>query len=73
MKIAEETGDPDMKEQAKVNFGMANASMKWHNHVTNILQNIQQENKHQDHMEEDDDDDEGGMIADSNKLPDIKK
>ena len=37
MKIAEETGDPEMKEHAKVNFGMANASMKWHNHVTNIL------------------------------------
>ena len=28
MKIAEETGDGDMKEAAKVNFGMANASMK---------------------------------------------
>jgi hypothetical protein len=37
MKIAEETGDPDMKEQAKVNFGMANASMKWNSHVNNIL------------------------------------
>ena len=41
MKIAEETNDTDLKEQAKVNFGMANASMKWHNHVTNILQGIQ--------------------------------
>lgn len=41
MKIAEETNDGDLKEQAKVNFGMANASMKWHNHVTNILQGIQ--------------------------------
>ena len=40
MKIAEETGDPDMKEQAKVNFGMANASMKWNTHVNNILQNL---------------------------------
>lgn len=40
MKIAEETGDPEMKEQAKVNFGMANASMKWNNHVTNILTNL---------------------------------
>lgn len=43
MKIAEETGDVDLKEQAKVNFGMANASMKWNNHVTNILQNLQSE------------------------------
>ena len=41
MKIAEETGDGDLKEHAKVNFGMANASMKWTNHVSNILQNLQ--------------------------------
>lgn len=41
MKIAEETGDSDLKEQAKVNFGMANASMKWTNHVSNILHNLQ--------------------------------
>ena len=41
MKIAEETGDADLKENAKVNFGMANASMKWNNHVTNILQGIE--------------------------------
>ena len=40
MKIAEETGDGDMKENAKVNFGMANASMKWNNHINNILQGI---------------------------------
>jgi hypothetical protein len=37
MKIAEETGDTDLKEASKVNFGMANASMKWNNHVTSIL------------------------------------
>jgi hypothetical protein len=41
MKIAEETGDGDLKEAAKVNFGMANASMKWTNHVSNILNNLQ--------------------------------
>ena len=40
MKIAEETGDGDMKESAKVNFGMANASMKWGSHTNNILQGI---------------------------------
>ena len=45
MKIAEETGDDDMKEQAKVKFGMANASMKWNNHITNILQGIQNNEK----------------------------
>lgn len=38
MKISEETNDGDMKEQAKVNFGMANASLKWSNHITGILQ-----------------------------------
>jgi len=41
MKIAEETGDGDLKEHAKVNFGMANASMKWTNHVSNIMHNLQ--------------------------------
>jgi hypothetical protein len=41
MKIAEETGDGDLKEHAKVNFGMANASMKWTNHVSTILHNLQ--------------------------------
>ena len=41
MKIAEETGDGEMKEQAKVNFGMANASMKWTNHVSTILSGLQ--------------------------------
>jgi hypothetical protein len=40
MKIAEETGDGDLKEAAKVNFGMANASMKWTNHVSNILNGL---------------------------------
>ena len=33
MKISEETNDADMKEHAKVNFGMANASLKWGNHI----------------------------------------
>jgi len=37
MKISEETGDGDVKEQAQVNFGMANASLKWNSHITNIL------------------------------------
>ena len=45
MKIAEETGDGDLKEAAKVNFGMANASLKKNNHVNNILQNIEENEK----------------------------
>lgn len=59
MKIAEETGDPEMKENAKVSFGMANASMKWNSHVSNILQNLQGEMTHQNQaMIEDDDENE---------------
>ena len=41
MKIAEETEDNELHEAAKVNFGMANASTKWNDHVTNILKNVQ--------------------------------
>jgi hypothetical protein len=37
MKIAEENNDGDMKDQAKVNFGMANAAFKWSSHVTGII------------------------------------
>ena len=59
MKIAEETGDPEMKESAKVNFGMANASMKWNNHVTDILKSIQGNVQvhHEEENEGDEDDD----------------
>ena len=41
MKIAEETQDPETRENAKVNFGMANASMKWNDHITDILRGIE--------------------------------
>jgi len=74
MKIAEECGDPDMKESAKVNFGMANASMKWNSHVTNILTGITQNTREQ-HVEEDDEEEEEGneVEDDGNKLPEIIK
>jgi hypothetical protein len=32
MKISEDCKDEANKEKAKVNFGMANASLKWDNH-----------------------------------------
>lgn len=48
MKISEETNDADMKEQAKVNFGMANASLKWNSHITGILQQIEDQNDEAD-------------------------
>ena len=41
MKIAEETSDNTMKEDAKFSFGMANASMKWNEHITGILKEIE--------------------------------
>lgn len=40
MKISEDVKDNDMKEQAKVNFGMANASLKWNSHITGLLEQI---------------------------------
>ena len=52
MKISEDTNDADMKEQAKVNFGMANGSLKWNNHVTGILQQIDDHNDLQDQKDE---------------------
>ena len=45
MKIAEETEDSDLREAAKVNYGMANASIKWGDHVSNILRNIEGNNQ----------------------------
>lgn len=56
MKISEETNDGDMKEQAKVNFGMANASLKWNNHITGILQQIEDQNDEADAADNDDQD-----------------
>jgi hypothetical protein len=72
MKIAEETGDPDVKEQAKVNFGMANASMKWTSHVSNILQNIEA-NEKENQIDEDDEDGLAYLDSTGDKLPDINK
>ena len=73
MKIAEETGDTEQREQAKVNFGMANASMKWANHVTNILTNLQ--NNEKENMKDEDEEEGHGEDKDdqSDKLPAIKK
>ena len=53
MKISEETEDTDMREQAKVNYGMANASIKWGDHVTDILRGIEGQNAQLDKQEDD--------------------
>lgn len=54
MKIAEETEDSDLREAAKVNYGMANASIKWGDHVSGILRNIEGANNDMDRQEEED-------------------
>ena len=54
MKIAEETEDSDLREAAKVNYGMANASIKWGDHVNSILRNIEGSNNAIDRQEDDD-------------------
>ena len=61
MKIAEETGDGDLKEAAKVNFGMAKASNQWTNHVSAILNNLQDTTQEAGglHAVEDEGEDEG--------------
>lgn len=41
MKISEDVKDEANKEKAKVNFGMANASLKWNNHISGIKDQIQ--------------------------------
>lgn len=54
MKIAEETEDSDLREAAKVNYGMANASIKWGDHMSNILRNIAGNNQAMDRQEDED-------------------
>lgn len=54
MKIAEETEDSDLREAAKVNYGMANASIKWGDHVSSILRNIEGTNQAMDRQEDED-------------------
>ncbi len=61
MKIAEELGDNDSKEKAKVNFGMANANLKWEKHQMEVLDKVKQDLKPVQQMkiaEEDDNDEE---------------
>lgn len=55
MKLAEETQDGTTKETAKVNFGMANASMKWNEHVQDIMKGVMGNQQALEKQEEDDD------------------
>ena len=75
MKIAEEQGDNDAKENAKVNFGMANASLKWDSHVENILQGLDnsrvEAEKQENEMDEEDEENEEDPPT--TKLPDIQQ
>ena len=40
MKIAEETGDGEQKETAKVNFGVSNGNLKWDVHQNAIMEGM---------------------------------
>lgn len=53
MKISEETEDTELREQAKVNYGMANASIKWSEHVHDILRGIEGNTAAMDKQEDD--------------------
>lgn len=53
MKISEDLGD-DSKEQAKVNFCMANASLKWNSHVTGLLEKIENAGADEDKYDDED-------------------
>ena len=55
MKISEENNDVDTKVNAKVNFGMANASLKWNDHVTELLQQIEGKDQADDALDAEDD------------------
>ena len=55
MKIAEENEDTDLHEAAKVNYGMANASAKWNEHITSIIKSVDAAKDALDKQEDDDD------------------
>jgi tetratricopeptide (TPR) repeat protein len=52
MKISEDVKDDETNEKAKVNFGMANASLKWNNHVTGLLEQIEKTTKIEDQLDD---------------------
>ena len=53
-----------MKEQAKVNFGMANASLKWNSHITGLLEQIEKNNYDQNKMDD---------TQEQNKIDEVSK
>jgi tetratricopeptide (TPR) repeat protein len=52
MKISEDVKDENMKEKAKVNFGMANASLKWNNHITGLLEQIEKTTQFENNLDD---------------------
>ncbi len=70
MKIAEELGDNEQKEKAKVNFGMANANMKWDKHQLEVLSKVKEDFNPRSSMriaEEDDNEDEEASLAEGDE------
>ncbi len=53
MQIADQIEDTETRETAKVNFGMANASMKWDEHVKDILIKVNENVDINTHAEDD--------------------
>lgn len=53
MQIADQIEDSETRETAKVNFGMANASMKWDEHVKDILIKVNENADGNGHAEDD--------------------
>ena len=76
MKIAEETGDAESKDQAKVNFGIANANLKWGQHMSNILKTTAEyagKGGEEEDEKHDEEDDEENVPPPNEKLPPIHK
>lgn len=68
MQIAEQTDDHETRETAKVNFGMANASMKWNEHVQDILRGVQKDVKGMAKAEEEDEIAEQGANEEEDEI-----
>ena len=68
MQIAEQTDDHETRETAKVNFGMANASMKWNEHVQDILRGVQKDVKGMAKAEEEDEMAEQGANEEEDEI-----
>ena len=67
MKIAEELGDAERKEEAQVSFGVANANLKWQKYRGDIMTKVKNDDSVRlgrvtvDELEEEEDEEEEGL------------